>query len=358
MEGRRKQRFRWLGTCVALVVALAALTVSACGSDEGDGGDAGGGSPDNGAAVDSGEQVRLGYFGIGLANDFVQAELKGVRQGAAANDAEVTVFDGKFDSTVQVGQVQDAVAGDRIDAMVIFPVDGTAVVPAIEQAIDAGISVVTVNSPIGKDLNTLEPQVDGITSTVNSESLKQGEGLGELTVGACEQKNADPCNVIYMPGTFAQAFEATRLNGYKSVIARHPQIKVSYADEGLYTRDGGFKSAQDALQANSDVDVFVTSGDQMTTGAEQALADAGIDGVPLIGLGATETAVEGIEAGTWFGTWAYVPVTQGELAAELAIDAARGEDVPPFVDTTTLTGIGGVLTKDNLAEFKGPEWDG
>ena len=77
------------------------------------------------------------------------------------------------------------------------------------------------------------------------------------------------------------------------------------------------------LQAHPDVDVMIGSS-QAIAGAEQAVEDAG-DEVELIGNGGSRQAVTAVKEGRWFATYVSAEKAAGAKAAELAIEAARGQ---------------------------------
>jgi ribose transport system substrate-binding protein len=145
----------------------------------------------------------------------------------------------------------------------------------------------------------------------------------------------------------------------KSVLADSPNVELVAEQEGAdYARDTGLKVAQNILQANPDLDVLVTSGDQMTLGAEQAVEDAGLsDQVALIGNGGSEPGVQAVQEGRWFGTVALVPYSAGQAAAEQAINAVRGEPVETVVLSTDLSNVGALITQDNADQFEA-QWKG
>jgi ribose transport system substrate-binding protein len=121
--------------------------------------------------------------------------------------------------------------------------------------------------------------------------------------------------------------------------------------EGGYTKESGLKAAQDVLQAQRQIDVIVGSA-QAIQGAEQAIRDAGRQGkIELIGNGGSKQAVQAVKDGRWFACYVIAEKSAGAKAAELAIAAARGEDVEESFDTRDLQEPKG--TKENLGDFQG-----
>lgn len=300
------------------------------------------------------EPVNVAFFGFAAANGFAQATWAGVQEGAEELCATARFFDPNFDSATQVAQIQDAITSGEFQAFVIQSNDGNSVVPVVEEAVEAGIVVVGEFTPIGTDYDSIEPQVEGMTSYVGTSIVDNGEGLAELGLMACESLGVDPCKVAYLQGFRALPLDNARTDAVlKGLEAGGAEVVAS--PEGGYTQATGLAAAQDVLQANPDVNVIIGSS-QAILGAEQAVTDAGLTGIALIGNGAPRQAVAAVKEGRWFAVWADAESSAGKEAVSVAIRAVRGEDVPSSVDTTKLlpTPLG---TKENLPEDFVGQWD-
>lgn len=338
------RRFRNV-TALAVTAGSIALVVAGCGGggESGTSADAGGG--------DAGQkQVRIAAFLLASANAYAQKNLEGVQQAAKeAGNVTVKAFDGAFDGRKQLNQIEDAVASGNFDAFVIFPNDGAQVAPGAEEAIKAGIKVSAAYAPIGPDIDSSDPQIDGLVSTVWHPNRPNGTDLAKMTIDACakEHPDANPCKVAYISGGNEVAFEKAKLDEIKRVLAAADRpIKLVSVQEGGFLQDPSLKATENILQANKDLDVITTSGDQMTLGAEQAVKDAGRKGITLIGDGASVQGVEAVKAKRWFGTAVYLPIDEGKLAAQMVIDAVRGkEPANRAVNVLDHSPIGNVLTQ-------------
>jgi ribose transport system substrate-binding protein len=310
------------------IAAVIAMSLVACGGVKGPG------DGDTSVATvsqDANRPVRLAAFLQSTENTYFQADLEGIQAAAeAATGGEVTVkaFDGKFSAPTQVQQIEDANTSGNYDAYVVMANDGAAVVPAVKEAIGQGIPVVAGYIPIGPDITASEPQIDGVVATVWHDEPADGKDLGDAAIKACseEHPDADPCQVIYISGGNALPYEAAKLDEFKKEIATADQnIEMVAEQEGNFLRDKARTASENMLQANPDVNVIATTGDQMTLGAEDAVKGAGLTGqVTLLGDGTSVQGVEAVQQGRWFSTNVYLPFDEGKDSAEIAIDAARG----------------------------------
>lgn len=329
---------RWTALAAA---ALMAMGVAACGSD-----DEGGGESAAGGGEAAQEVKKIAFFGFAGANSFAQATLAGIKEQAAKEGVEVEFFDPNFDAATQVSQIQNAITKGEFQAFIVQANDGNAVVPPIREAIEEGITVVGEFTPIGTKYDTIEPQVDGMIF-VGEPPTENGTALGELGVQACE--GIDPCQVAYLEGFKALPLDNARTAAAKAALEKGENVELVASVEGGYTQDTGLKAAQNVLQAHPDVDVMIGSS-QAIAGAEQAVEDAKAD-VKLIGNGGSRQAVTAVKEGRWFASYVIAEKSSGAKAAELAIAAARGEEVPTSFDTRDLQDPIG--TKENLGDFEG-----
>lgn len=307
------------------------------------------------------EPIHIAVFHTVLGNTYTKAVGDGVTAAAEAMGATVDVFgaDPGFDAVAQSRQIQDAIVSNKYDAFVIYACDGNAVVPDVEDAIAAGIIVVAVDVVIGPDARTYEPY-NGITAYVGRTGIDHGKYIGQMIVQACDTVTDKPCKVGYLNGVQALTIDQDRVESITAVLADHQDIEIVSNQEAFYLQDKGYEVAQNMLEANPDIDVFATSGDQMMLGAEQAVQDAGLEGkVLLLGNGTGERGYEAIKEGRFWADYADIPFTMGEIAGEIAIKAVRGEEVPRSVNNDEqkppLPSDGPIITKDNVDQFE-PQW--
>jgi ribose transport system substrate-binding protein len=312
------------------------------------------------AGVSSGSNrktVRLAFFNPIVANAFTASQYKGIQLSAKKAGASVTQFDAGFDQNKQIKEIQDAIVSKKFDAFVITPVNGAVLVKPTQDAIAAGIKVVAIFNDIGPNLDSIKPQVKGISSVIGQRLSINGMYLGQWIAKACGNKN--PCNAAYMPGSFKQGTEIIRLNALNKVLKAHPNIKKIQSAEGGYTAAPALKGATDVLTAHPDLDVFATSGDQMMTGIIQAVKNAGLSGkIKLVGNGTTIEGVNWVRQGIVLADPVGVPYTEGLLGAKYAIMAANGQAVPASVNELAASPVGPVATKATLSTKKGKSFKG
>ncbi len=337
------------GLALGVVAGVLALS-TACVAPESDTTATGTASADSSAASNAGHK-RIAFFGFARANSFAAATWAGIEEYAKANDAEAEFFDPNFDAQAQVQQIQDAVTSKRFDVFVVQANDGAAVVPAVKQAVAAGITVVAEFTPVGTRYDTAESQVPGVITLLDV-PVDNGRKLGELGVAACESKKLDPCEVAYLEGFKSLPLDNARTDAAVKALEAGAGVKLVARVEGGYTKESGRKATQDVLQSHPGVDVVIGSS-QAVAGAEAVLK--GKD-VLLIGNGGSRQAVRAVQDGRWFAIYYLPEKSAGAKAAELGLAKARGQEVPTTNSSTDLAPGEGKGTKDVLAGVQG-EYD-
>ena len=122
---------------------------------------------------------KIAFFAASSQNGFNQATYAGIEERAAELGVETAIFDGQFDAEKQYNQIEDVLASGNYDGFIVFPNDSIGIAGAFEQVIAAGVPIVSTLFPIGPDLNSLEPQVPGITATLASPPVERRDLTGE-----------------------------------------------------------------------------------------------------------------------------------------------------------------------------------
>ena len=295
------------------------------------------------AEPDAPEQLSIGFFGVSKTNAYAQGTFLGVQAAAKADGATATFVDGEFDAQKQVQQVRDAIESRQFDIIVMQANDNLALQAPLQEAVDAGLTVVVESFIVGPDLGTIEPQVDGAISVVGLPGTN-GAVLAELGVAACAVVETKPCKVAYLEGFKWLTIDTVRTAAVKAGLATDGSIELVASVEGGYTPESGRAAFADVLQANPDVDVVIGSS-QAITGAAEVAGDSDIH---FIGNGASVANVETVRSGAWFAIYVYDTVANGTKAAELGLAHAHGESVEFAVDIASLAPNSGKGTKAAL----------
>jgi len=254
----------------------------------------------------------------------VAADMMGVNLTLLAVDVEGV-------ATQQVSQMEDRIAqGD--DAIVVAVQDTQALIPAIEQANEAGIPVIAVDK--GADGGKIE----SIIMTDNIKAAYDGAKLVAELVGG-------KGTILVLEGMPGGQTANDRKAGALKALAEYPDIEVISMPADWQTAKGQ-SVTEDVLTAHPDLAGIFASNDMMAMGAVPALAAAGVD-IPVCGFDAVPPALEMVADGRLVATVAQFPGKMGFLGIEYAKRVVDGEEVPPTVNSGAL-----VVDKDNVFAFQ------
>lgn len=338
--GGRRGRAAFAGTALCLIAA--AMPVAAAAQS---------------AAPPAGEPLQIAYLSFAVANTYDKPMLDAAKAAAAAGNAVLTVLDANNNPADQSTQLQDAVTSGRYDGIITQPIVGAQLATDVAAAIAKHIPVANLDQILGADMTTSASQVDGLSANVVFIPSEIGRKMGDLTVKACADAAADPCNVGYIYAFKGYPLDTAIKTAFDAAIAGTPSVKIVAEGEGHFNPADGLTAGQDMLQGHSDINVIVGS-DQAITGAIQAAQGASLaDKIRTVGYGGGAVAVADIAAGNRYATVMQLPATEGRLAVENLLTAIASGTPVAGVDPVSLLPDSGIVTKDNAASFT-PEWPG
>jgi ribose transport system substrate-binding protein len=242
---------------------------------------------------------------------------------------------GKVDASVQLQMVEDAIT-QRVDAILLAPLNRDALVPGVEKAKTAGIKVIIIDSAVSTS------NYDAFFSTDNGAAARlAADELAKLING---QGKIAIVNAQAGSGT-----TMTRENDFKDQIAKnYPGITIvgtQYSD-GDKTR--ALNIATDFMTANPDLAGFYATNEGSTVGAGNAIDQAGKAGViKFVGFDWSADTKALVDSGVLQASMVQNPYQMGYLGVQAAVDLVSGKSVTRDVDTGVT-----VATRDNANSIK------
>jgi ribose transport system substrate-binding protein len=241
--------------------------------------------------------------------------------------------------SIQVNQLEDLIA-KKVDAIILNPMDGKAVVPVLKKAQAAKIPVMIVDSSVEKGNEAL------YLSYVGTDNFNAGKVAGQRMV----KELGGQGDVLIVRGANGSSAGDQRVDGFKAGIAGSG-LKVVGEQPGNWTNSVAMQVTENMLQANKKVDGLFSASDVMLDGALQAIDDAGRTGIKILSVDGSKKAVDLVEQGAIVGTMAQFPSKMGTIAVDnllAALDGKKGADsIPKVIDSGTM-----VYDKSNLAEAR------
>ena len=278
---------------------------------------------------------------MALFDDNFLTEVRASMQARAQQlHVPIQFEDAQNDIGRQLSQIENFIA-QRVDAIIINPVDTDATPRMTRLAVRAGIPLVYVNrKPADRQL---PPRVafvgsdeaqSGTLQMTEVCNLLQGKGdivilIGELTNQAARQRTQDVYDVIARPQCRGIRVLEKQAASWKRTEAA--DLMTNWLSAGLHPQ---------AVVANDD---------EMAIGAIQSLKQARLLSKTVVaGIDATPDGLAAMKAGELKATVFQNAAAQGSGAVDTALKLARGENVPSFVWVPFE-----LVTPANLANYLG-----
>lgn len=236
------------------------------------------------------------------------------------------------DDAKQIECINNAVAGGY-DAILVAANSEDAVSGALQEAVDAGIKIVYVDSPANVEAE----------ATFSTDNKAAGKTAGEEMIKALEDKGIKDGSIGIVNINTSTNSTIQREEGFREALegTDYELLETQYC-EG------------DAAKAQTIAENYITEGvvgifganEGAATGTGNAIKASGSDEIVGVGFDKSDTLKGLIEDGYLVCTMAQNPDQMGKLGVQACIKALNGEDLGGEV---TDTGVS-VLTKEALAE--------
>jgi len=161
----------------------------------------------------------------------------------------------------QANQVQDLVAVNKINALVILPLESASLTQPVAQVKHRGVYVTVVDR--------------GLTNAAAQDAYVAGDNtaFGKLAAEYLAKRLNGKGNIVALRG-MPTAIDNERVNAFNEEIKKYPGIKVLDAKYGNWNRDDAFKVMQDYLTRFKQIDAVWASDDDMAIGVLKAIEQA------------------------------------------------------------------------------------
>jgi ribose transport system substrate-binding protein len=298
---------------------------------------------DSGAKSSQGGTKTLTFAVIpkGTTHEFWRSVHAGAVQAAQELTAQGTpvqvIWKGPLreDDREQQLQVVEGFLAQRVDGIVLAPLDDRALARPVEDAKSAGVPTVIIDSGL---------QSDAYVSFVATDNLKGGQlaadRMGELLKGKGK--------ILVL--RYAEGSESThqREEGFlEELKAKYPGVEVVSSDQySGATRETAKRAAENLLNRfGAQVQGVYTPNESSTAGMLLALQDIGQAGkIQFVGFDASQSLLEALKNGQIQGLVAQNPMRMGYLGVKTMAAHLHGDPVEKRVDTGVT-----LVTPENLA---------
>lgn len=276
-----------------------------------------------------GEPLRIAYFAIGSNNSYLKASIDEANKTASKLGVTLDVFDGNFDASTQINQMEIALASKKYNAWILQPASG-----------EAECEIATKKAPAANIL------VQNLDFTLCGHIYGEGEELwspgtlnfvgGNETVSAWStllQKavndNPGPQTVGVLAGPALNSITKALLKAMRDVAPKDWKIlPIVYTD---YSVPDAQAKAMPLIQAHADMSLLVSAYTNITKGGVAALKASGRLGkIKIYEGGGTVTGLDYVNQGITQATLARYSRAPIQYSIQIVVDAWSGKTVPRY----------------------------
>ena len=188
--------------------------------------------------------------------------LNQIKAEAEAQGVNLIESDGQNSAPKQTADIEAAIV-QKVNAIVISPLDVNALAPAIEQAIQAGVPVVTIDRRVDG--------VEGILAHVGADNTKGGEAEAQAMVDAFP----NGAKLFHLQGQPGAGPAIDRNKGVHNVLDPiKDKYQIIFEQTANFARAEALSVTEAGLAANGKPDAIICANDDMALGAIEACAAA------------------------------------------------------------------------------------
>lgn len=183
---------------------------------------------------------------------------------AAKNHPEFKVIyaDAAQDNSKQIADIQNFIQ-QKVDLIIASPNEATPLTNVIKEAYDAGIPVILLDRKINGD---------SYTQFIGADNVDMGRQAGEYVANVLLKDGGKVCEIKGLEGTSGGI---DRDNGFREGIQSNPKIEIVAVNNADWLREKSISIAEEMLQTNKEIDLFIALNDPMAEGAYIAAKNAG-----------------------------------------------------------------------------------
>ena len=249
---------------------------------------------------------------------------------------EVIFADAAQDNSKQIADIENFVQMG-VDLIITSPNEATPLTNAVSAAYDAGIPVILLDRKIDGDK---------YTQFIGADNVDMGRIAGEYIADTLLPDGGKVCEIKGLEGTSGGI---DRDNGFREGIKKNDKIEIVAVNNADWLREKAITVAEEMLQTNDEIDLFLALTDPMAEGAYIAAKNAGKEGdilfVGFDGLPTPDGGIRSVMDGRLSMTQVYP--TGGTEAIESAYQLlVEGKELDK-----TLTLTSEIVVPDNAEEL-------
>ncbi|SUY28673.1 D-ribose-binding periplasmic protein precursor [Aminobacter aminovorans] len=261
---------------------------------------------------------------------------EGAQKAADAAGMKLVIFNANNDPAAQNSAIETYIQ-QKVDGIAVVAIDVNGIMPAVNQAAEAGIPVVAIDAILPEGPQKAQIGVDNATA---------GADMGKFFLDYIKA-NADGKAKIGVVGALNSFIQNVRQEGFEKAVKVDGVTSAGVVD-GQNVQDTALAAAENLITGNPDLTAIYATGEPALMGAIAAVESQGKqDSVKVFGWDLTAQAIAGIDAGYVAAVIQQDPAAMGAAA----IDALKKVSDGGSVEKTIAVPVT-IVTKDNVEPYR------
>ncbi len=316
---------------IALLLAAGlTLGLTGCGTPQQEvtGGDGGGSAA--GSAGGGSEKGTIVFSTKTITNNEFQRVMVEECQKAVESAGfkfELTLSGDELTVSKQVENIENAI-NRGVDGIVVAPMDGNAIIPALQKAKAANIPVIIADAAV------TEGNEDLYVTYIGSDNYKIGYEAGQQMI-----KKIGEGKVCTVRGASGAMGGELRAQGFQEAIEEQDKVKLVNQQAGNWLSDVAMQVTENMLSSDPDMKGIFLCSDGMLSGVISGVQNKNLNPADLaiISVDGNKSALDSIKAGDCYGCVAQYPGVIGQKSGEIMTSILSGdskaEDYEKYIDS-------------------------
>lgn len=286
----------------------------------------------NAAAADTFALVQINQQAL-----FFNQMNSGAEEAAAASGDELVIFNANNDPAAQNSAIETYIQ-QGVAGIIVVAIDVNGIMPAVQQAVDAGIPVVAVDAVLPEGPQSAQVGVDNASA---------GASMGKFFLDYVASDMGGKAK-IGIVGALNSAIQNIRQAGFVDTISGADGVTEAGVVDGQNVQDIALTAAENLITANPDLTAIYATGEPALLGAVAAVESQGKqDSIKVFGWDLTAQAVKGIDQGYVAAVIQQDPAGMGAAAVKALNTLTEGASVDAQIAVPVT-----IVTSANVDDFR------
>ncbi|MCR4265113.1 substrate-binding domain-containing protein [Nitratireductor sp. ZSWI3] len=263
---------------------------------------------------------------------------EGAQKAADEAGVKLVIFNANNDPAAQNSAIETYIQ-QGVDGLAVVAIDVNGIMPAVNQAAEAGIPIVAIDAILPDD----GPQKAQIG--VDNGAAGADMAAHFLDYVKAEMGGKAKYGVV---GALNSYIQNVRQKGFEEVVDAAEGIEKAGVVDGQNIQDNALSAAENLITGNPDMNAIYATGEPALMGAIAAVESQGKqEDVKIFGWDLTAQAIAGIDAGYVTAVIQQDPAAMGAAAVDALKTLAEGGSVDKTISVPVT-----IVTKENVEPYR------